>query len=171
MSQGANQLELYFSGSVAEKLAVARQCFQRHSETLLRDEGIITALERLQECGEALRAQMEAMEMGQLCSACAAREKGGCCSSYMAGNSDAILLLINLLQGQTIEILDKDTDECCFLGPRGCTLQTKPIFCLNYNCSHIREKATPEQMEELEKRAAALLSAQTALETEILQSL
>jgi len=89
----------------------------------------------------------------------------------MAGNSDAILLLINLLQGNAIEILEKRTDECCFLGPQGCNLQTKPIFCLNYNCSHITEGATTGQMDELEKKAAALLKEQTILEADLLQRL
>ena len=45
----------------------------------------------------------------------------------------------------------------------------KPIFCLNYNCSHIHQAATKEEMEALDMRAGALLSEQVELEKLLLQ--
>ncbi|MBI4791936.1 MAG: hypothetical protein HY789_04200, partial [Deltaproteobacteria bacterium] len=62
-----------------------------------------------------------------------------------------------------------DTVECCFLGQEGCTLTVKPIFCLNYNCSHILTGNDSMVVKNLEKAAAAVLLAQTAVEKMLLE--
>jgi len=171
MTQAAKQLNLYFSGSVEEKLEVSRRLFAEHGSSLLQQQEIIGGLARLQQDESALNEQMRAMDMGNRCSACAEQAGGGCCSGYMAGNSDAILLLINQLMGIEVKIQHANDVECCFLGSFGCTLQIKPIFCLNYNCSHIKEAASPRRMEKLEKRAAVLLGDQTDMESLLLELL
>lgn len=166
----AKNLASFYSGSINDKLRVARKIFQQHGQRLLQDQAIVKKLRELQQEEDALGRQMQAMDMGSRCSACAARPDGGCCSSYMAGNTDAVLLLINLLLGVAIEP-HNNGDECCYLGLQGCTFIIKPIFCLNYNCSHIKEAASKKEMATLENRAGILLSRQVSLEDLLLHLL
>lgn len=171
MTQAARHLNLYFSGSVEEKLEVSRQLFAEHGQDLLQQQEIMNGFARLQQSETALNEQMRKMDMASRCSVCAAQAAGGCCSSYMAANTDAVLLLINQLMGIEVKIQHANEIECCFLGSTGCILQIKPIFCLNYNCSHIRAAATPDQMQALEKKAGILLGEQTAIESLLLELL
>ena len=114
---------------------------------------------------------MRTMDLGQLCGRCAARPGGGCCSAYMADNTDSIQMLINLLLGVRIAQQQDSGENCCFLGAQGCLFLIKPIFCLNYNCSHILESAKPGSLENLYQRAAAVLSQQTKIEELLLEKL
>ena len=167
-TQAEKDLTTYYSGSITDKLRVARRLYQQHGPRLLQNRDITDTLESLQHKANDLDEQMLAMGMGARCSACAARVDGGCCSSYMAGNTDGIVLLINLLLGISITPADNG-EECCYLGPRGCIFTIKPIFCLNYNCSHIQQEATKEELKNLEIRTGALLSEQIGLEKLLLQ--
>ncbi|HHD63684.1 MAG TPA: hypothetical protein ENK96_04820 [Desulfobulbaceae bacterium] len=169
-TKAAKNLDAYYSGSIDDKLRVARQLFQQQGARLLSQQDILDALKGLQQGEAKLNRQMQAMNMGSRCSSCAAGTDGGCCSSFMAGNTDAILLLINLLLGITIDQRNNG-DECCYLGPQGCIFIIKPIFCLNYNCGHIKEAATQDEMRDLEMLAGALLGKQTKLEAVILERL
>ena len=166
----ARNIAFFYSGSINDKLRIARTIFQQHGQRLLQDQTIVEELRGLQQEEDALGRQMQEMDMGRRCSSCAARPDGGCCSSYMAGNTDAILLLINLLLGVQIEPYNNG-DECCYLGPQGCTFIIKPIFCLNYNCSHIKKAASKKEMATLEIRTGALLSRQISLEGLLLPKL
>ncbi len=167
-TQAARNLTNYYSGSIEQKLSVARQLYQEHGRRFLQNRAITDALEALKRKAADLDEQMSAMGMGVRCSACAAEVNGGCCSSYMAGNTDAVVLLINLLLGITIKPVD-NREECCYLGKMGCIFTIKPIFCLNYNCSHIRQAATTEEIKTLEIQTGALLSEQIGLETLLLK--
>ena len=169
-TKAAKNLNAYYSGSVNDTLRVARQLFQEQGARLLQQQDILDALTKLQQGEAELNRHMQAMNMGRRCSACAAGTNGGCCSSFMAGNTDAILLLINLLLGRAIK-QHNNGDECCYLGPQGCIFIIKPIFCLNYNCGHIKEAATKKEMRALEMLSGALLGKQTELEAVILERL
>jgi hypothetical protein len=87
----------------------------------------------------------------------------------MEANSDTILLLINRLQGVTARRQHEPSGECCFLGNSGCILPVKPIFCLNYNCSHIHDQASRTEVHTLEQLAGTLLTEQTRLESMLMQ--
>ena len=169
-TKAAKNLDTYYSGSIDDKLSMARQLFQQQGARLLSQQDILDALQGLQTGEAELNRQMQAMHMGRLCSSCAVGTNGGCCSSFMAGNTDAVLLLINLLLGRVIEKRNNG-DECCYLGPQGCIFIIKPIFCLNYNCGHIKEAATNGEMRDLELLTGALLGKQTKLEAVILERL
>lgn len=115
MTKAAKNPDLYFSGTVSEKLTAAHQLFTPHGSHLLQQQDIRDALAGLREHEAVLDAQMGAMQMG-----------------------------IN------VTIQHKNDIDCCFLGSHGCILPIKPIFCLNYNCTHIQGAATPEEMRLLE---------------------
>ncbi len=162
-------MQAYYTAPVARRLAAARHLYRDHGQDLARDPAIRSGLAGIRRLAADLEEQMQAMDMGRRCSACAARAGGGCCSAVMADNTDAILLLINLLLGGDPGWQEDSPAECAFLGREGCTLAVKPIFCLNYNCSQIREAAGRGEMETLERLAGRLLSAQTGVERTILE--
>jgi len=135
----------------------------------MRDFYFLQLQENLQNLRSALAAQMAQMQLGTLCSHCASTSGGGCCSSEMAGETDAVQILINLLAGIEVRTLQSDGSACCFLGAEGCIFAFKPMFCLNYNCSHIHSRNTKEQVVELEGAAGKLLSAQYHLENYLVE--
>ena len=165
------RFQLWYNGTPAEKLAQARLLQQELGEQLVADTTFAHELERLRHCCRALNEQMQAMAMGTLCTACARRAGGGCCSALMADNTDSLQILINLLLGQTVQRREAVDSECCFLGATGCPFMAKPIFCLNYNCHHILTGSKPVDLTLLEQRAAAVLSQQTAIESLLLARL
>ncbi len=165
----ARQMRTYFTAPVPHRLAAAQDLYHRLGPALGRDPAIRAGLERVRRSAARLTLQMQAMAMGATCSDCAARTGGGCCSAAMADNTDGILLLINMLLQVRVEARQGEDSECCFLGRRGCILAIKPIFCLNYNCGRIRERATGDEMRELERLAGRLLGLQTELEGLLLE--
>ena len=170
-TRSAFLMQTYYSGSVAAKLTVARGLYGDRAADLIASPVINEALERLRHCALALDGQMRAMDLGRLCSRCAARSGGGCCSAFMAGNTDSILLLINLLLGVTVQSRNNDEENCCYLGEQGCLFLVKPIFCLNYNCKHILDRTDTENLEALYRFVAGVLSQQTRVESLLLEAL
>jgi hypothetical protein len=160
--------ELYFS-EVPQKLSCARRFYEQCETDLLTLPGMRDKLQKLEVLSQALQRQMASMSMFSLCKACAEKAGGGCCSAYMANETDALLLLLNMLLGVEVIPQRDDSFECCFLGPRGCTLRVKPIFCLNYNCHHILTGNESAVLKNLEKAASAVLLKQTAVEKILLE--
>ena len=169
-TRAALLLERLYSGTPTDKLATARRL---HTVFAARPEDapLAAALDELREHAEALAAHMRSLDFGALCTACASRPDGGCCSAYMADNVDAVLLLINLLLGCDVRPVGTDPAGCRFLGERGCVLLIKPIFCLNYNCRAILDTTPAAGLAELFRRAAAVLSGQTRVEEMLLARL
>lgn len=166
-----HNLDLFFSGTVDDKMLAMENLYGRYARLLLKDKAVTDSLVLLKEYVANLSAQMVGMDLGRLCSNCASHSDGGCCSSYMEANSDAILLLINRLHGIDVIRQHENLSECCFLSVSGCILPIKPMFCLNYNCKHIFDQATKTEMNRLEQLAGRLLTEQTKLESIILQNL
>lgn len=160
----------FYSGTPADKLAAARRL---HALFAARPEDarLAAALAELHGHAEALAAHMRRLDFGTLCTACASRPDGGCCSAYMADNVDAVLLLTNLLLGVNVRTVGTDPAGCRFLGERGCVFLIKPIFCLNYNCRAILDTTPTVGLAELFRRAAAVLSHQTRVEEMLLARL
>ena len=153
-----------FYGSVEQKRANAHKIFKNMGTELANLPKIKEKLADIITLSEALNRQMAAMTMFSLCASCGQKKGGGCCSAYMSNETDSILLLINLLLGVDVRKQRDDAFECCYLGNKGCTLQVKPMFCLNYNCRQILTGNSPEVIVELEKAASAVLRAQYGLE-------
>jgi hypothetical protein len=161
----------WYDGSPAEKLSQAQTLFDRLGREGLIDALLTGEIDLLRADCQRLAAQMEVMALGRLCSRCATQPGGGCCSAYMAGNTDSLLILINLLLEIKIHQRQPPDADCCFVGPSGCLFMAKPIFCLNYNCSHIQNGTDSATLACLEQYAAAVLSRQTRIETLLLDRL
>ncbi len=162
--------DLLFFSTVPARLDVAQRLHRQLEALLSADPGFLQLQEDLRCVHAALAAQMVQMELGALCSRCGSTA-GGCCSSEMAGETDAVQILINLMAGVDVRIMQSDEEACCFLGTRGCIFFFKPMFCLNYNCSHISRQSGEEQMQELETQTGRLLSAQYRLESYLLEEI
>ncbi len=169
MKQEPSLRDLLFFSEVPTRLDAAYRLHRRLEPLLMRDFYFLQLQENLQNLRSVLAAQMAQMKLGALCSHCASTAGGGCCSSEMAGETDTIQILINLLAGIEVRILQSDGSACCFLGAEGCIFAFKPMFCLNYNCSHIHRRNTREQMTELEGATGRLLSAHYHLESYLLE--
>jgi hypothetical protein len=170
-TQAAVDLQTYYSGTVADKLAVAQELYARHAVRLTASPLFQKELDLLQHHAVALGGHMQSMDLGRLCSHCAARDNGGCCSAYMAGNTDALLLLINMLLGIQVQYRNIEEENCCFLDDQGCLFLVKPIFCLNYNCKNILDSAESGSLKTLYRLAATVLSQQTKVESLLLATL
>jgi hypothetical protein len=170
-TQDAHFVQTYYSGTPAEKLTEARTLFAEFADRLTASLAFQGELGQLRRHSQALNEHMGGMDLGQLCGGCAARPGGGCCSAYMADNTDSLQILINLLLGVKVAQHQESGENCCFLGVQGCLFLVKPIFCLNYNCTHILESTEPVKLEVLYLRAAAVLSQQTKIEGLLIEAL
>ncbi len=164
-------MDRFFAGTIEEKMVTMEEVYACHGVQLLQDTAITDSLALLKGQAASLSRQMTDMDMGSLCSSCAEKAGGGCCSGYMEANSDVILLLMNRLQGTAVRRQHSNPGDCCFLGVSGCILPIKPMFCLNYNCSHIHKRAGRDQMKSLEQLSGIILTEQTRLEAILLQTI
>lgn len=164
-----NLHDFYFA-PVPVKLALAVDLHARQGNRLVAVPGIVSLMSRIGEAAEGLDQAMAAVVMAALCHRCGSKPTGGCCSLEMANETDSVLLLANMLLGIAVAIQREDGRECSFLGPKGCILRIKPIFCLNYNCDKIRA-AAPPALAALERATGRLLTLQTELEAAILEEL
>ncbi|HIJ90398.1 MAG: hypothetical protein OEV89_06490 [Desulfobulbaceae bacterium] len=170
VTQSFFSLQDFYGGSIGARLAVAHGLYPDFARELALNEPFTRMLAQALILQKELARIMAALDHGTLCAVCGGRVGGGCCSSFMAGENDVPLLLLNLLAGVGVAALREDA-ECCFLGKTGCLLLFKPMFCLNYNCKEIRQGAAPAQMQRLEQAVGRLLQQQYALEQLLLDVL
>lgn len=164
-------VQTYYSGTAATKLAIARALHQRLGARLAADPDIREGLAQLRHQAQALEVQMAAMALGRLCSRCASRPGGGCCSAAMADNTDSIMLLTNLLLGVAIERQQQETADCCYLGQQGCLFVIKPFFCLTYNCQAILAGADGASLAALYQDAGRVMGQQGRVESLLIEAL
>ena len=157
-----------FHSDFKTKLRTAHQLHQQNGEALLALPLVRQGLATLEHQAQLLQEQMASLNLASLCSNCALKSGGGCCSLYMTDENDAVLLLINLLAGYPVAIQKDDGFECYLLGPRGCILRFKPIFCLNYNCHAIKIHTDAAILSSYLAASAQLLQSQWQMETLIL---
>lgn len=159
----------YYYGSVAEKLQYAAELHQEYAPIFLQDGKLNAEFEALREYAHLLNEQMTVMQMGELCVHCALNQGGGCCSLYMAGETDSVQLLMNMLSNIEVKQVRNDGLECCFLGENGCIFLFKPMFCLNYSCQKIYDAVSAESISELEDLTGQLLGKQYEIEKKLLE--
>ncbi|PID72805.1 MAG: hypothetical protein CSB34_00395 [Desulfobulbus propionicus] len=161
-------LEDLYQGSVASRLEIAQRVVNEVGPQLKTDDGFNCEFALLKQYADDLNAHMTHMDMGSLCAKCAATPSGGCCSLYMSNETDALQLAMNMLAGIEVRFVRDDGEQCCFLGEKGCLFLFKPMFCLNYNCRHIVDAASPEELGQLESLAGKLLGKQYQVEQYLL---
>lgn len=160
-----------YADDVSTKIANAQTLFNCYGDWLRSDGRAAAVLKTIRQRADNLQEVMVALGMPRFCTACGARPEGGCCSAEMANETDAILILMNMLLGQEVARQREDGLECMFLGSRGCSLFLKPIFCLNYNCTKIKHGLSPAELSKLERASARLLQEQLVMEGLILAAI
>ena len=159
---------LYY-GSVSDKQCRAEEIYKHYGPTMTADYRLGVILAELKDSASRLHSHMAGMQMAELCVHCAAKDGGGCCSLFMADETDGVQMLMNLLVGDKLVQVRNDGVECCFLGERGCIFTYKPMFCLNYNCKKIHDAASVGDLARLEKLTGQLLGKQHEAEQRLLE--
>jgi len=158
---------LYF-GDVSSKIENAHRLHRESGARLRADQEIQKSLSHLVQLEKKVAEAMRSMGMFELCAECGGQPAGGCCSAKMANETDSMLLLINLSADFEVSRKRDDDYECCFLGPKGCSLKFKPFCCLNYLCRQIYADSSSEQIARLQGATGELLR-QLVLVEELLQ--
>ena len=170
--RGVHMLNLndLYGSDCQTKFAIAKRLYLTLGGQI-NNEPIRQSLERLKGLALTLAEQMTAMGFGQICSKCAAKPNGGCCSRTMTDENDAVQLLMNFMSDVPVALCPDNGHECIFLGATGCTLSVKPIFCLNYDCQAIKECANREDTGRYALWRGKLLQEQWRLEQLLLARL
>ena len=88
---------------------------------------------------------MLALQVVSECKSCE-EEGGSCCGSGIENKYDAVLLLINLLLGCSLENNEPVGNSCYFLGKNGCMLTARHVLCVNYICDKLQKKLNREEL-------------------------
>ena len=136
---------LYF-GDLPSKIENARRLHREFGARFRMNREVQENLDHLIQLERKVSEAMRSMGMFELCAECGAQPGGGCCSAKMANETDSMLLLINLSADFEVSRKRDDDYECCFLGPKGCSLKFKPFYCLNYLCRQIYTDNSAEQL-------------------------
>ncbi len=98
-----------------------------------------------------------------VCTECAG-SKGSCCFREMGESYGSIGLFVNLLLGS---VLPEKTDfpaRCHFVGGRGCKLQARQSFCLNYFCPGLKNSLGEQTILRIQQQVGEQLIAGWELE-------
>lgn len=166
-----NDAETLYFGRLEAKIAAAERLYLEHGARLKSDPGVAAALAELELRLNALQLTMSEAGFGNLCSACASTEPGGCCDASIAGEAYGLLLLVNRLLGVELQRQNPWPTCCVFVGPAGCTLRAKPSICWNYNCRHIHQMLPRAYVERVERLVGQALQQLLVAEERIRASL
>jgi hypothetical protein len=97
------------------------------------------------------------------CSGCAG-SKGSCCFREMGESYGSIGLFVNLLLGSTLPEKTDFPASCHFVGDRGCKLQARQSFCLNYFCPDLKNSLGEQTILRIQQQAGEQLIAGWDLE-------
>ncbi len=100
---------------------------------------------------EISKREMASARVIEECADCAANGEGTCCSARTGQKCDSILLLVNLLLNNPLPEKGGKADLCYFLTDSGCSLRARPVICVNFVCSRIREKIPFQTLVHLQK--------------------
>jgi len=98
------------------------------------------------------------------CSRCAATGKGSCCFREMGESYGFMELFVNLLLGSTLPEKTDLPGSCYFVGEKGCKLQARQSFCLNYFCPDLKESLGEEAILGIQRQVGEQLLAGWELE-------
>ena len=137
---------LHEGSPIEDKIKMARHMYDSWSEQLKREPHIHQLIEKLEGCLENSREAMLELGIVETCTHCDEEEGGSCCGSGIENKYDAVLLLINLLLGVSLENQEPSKNSCSFLGKKGCTLTARHVLCVNYICQKLQKKLNREEL-------------------------
>lgn len=157
-------LDSLYIADLGTRVDLARRLFERHGRQL-RDlvvgPGRLGELDRL---AVEVEARMRDAGIDRRCADCGREFDGACCTTHISQQADALQLLLNLLLGGAVETFDVGPDTCRFLGPDGCSIQLKPMICIDHLCPEIRQLLPADDLDRVAHATADLLNAQIEAE-------
>ncbi len=112
---------------------------REEARALLRDPALPALLSSLDRAIGETRRVMAETGMTRVCADCSSAGDAGCCVRRVSYDCDSVILLINLLLGVSLPLRSGDRDACHFLTEAGCSLRARPVICINYLCSRLRD--------------------------------
>lgn len=137
------------SSPIADKIAWAREVFDRYGNRLLAAATVSTQLRDLKSAALAATAEMTRSGVCDICRVCDEEEGGSCCGAGLENHYDGWLLLINRLLGATLPTMRRHENACLFLGESGCLLAARHVICINYLCRKITTRIPSARLERL----------------------
>jgi len=134
------------SPTIQEKIEQAHNLLETCGSSLIEDPQIHALLRKVRDCIENTNQSMVTLGVVAECKNCEEREGGSCCGSGIENKYDAVLLLINLLLGFSLENEEPSGNSCYFLGEKGCKLTARHVLCVNYMCQTLQKKLAREQL-------------------------
>ena len=134
------------SRSVQEKIEQAFNLLETRGSSLKEDPSIQALLKKLRTCIGNTNRSMLALGVVAECKNCEEKEGGSCCGAGIENKYDAVLLLINLLLGGSLEKYAVEGNSCFFLGKNGCSLTARHVLCVNYICDKLQKKLTRQEL-------------------------
>ena len=134
------------SPAIQEKIEQAHNLYGACGDSLRQNPSIRTLLNKLQECIDNTNQRMFILDVVAECKRCEEKEGGSCCGAGIENKYDAVLLLINLLLGGSLENGEPSGNSCYFLGKKGCSLTARHVLCVNYMCQKLQKKLAREQL-------------------------
>jgi len=146
------------SPAIHAKIEHAHYLYEVCGDSLKQDHAIHALLKKLRDCIENTHQSMLTLGVVAECKNCEEKEGGSCCGSGIEKKYDAVLLLINLLLGSSVENHEPIGNSCYFLGKKGCKLTARHVLCVNYICEKLQKKLTREELISLQTCAGEELN-------------
>ncbi len=152
------------SRQLRKEIEKASRLYERFGFVCLNDPELGRLLRDLRDLISRTDRAMLRSGVVSACTGCAVSHKGGCCFGEMGESYGFMGLFVNLLLGSD---LPKKTDlsgSCHFVGDRGCKLQARQYFCLNYFCPDLKNSLGEETLLMILQRVGEQLLAGWELE-------
>ncbi|WP_456431317.1 hypothetical protein [Thermosulfuriphilus sp.] len=134
MSLSSEEKKAQATAVILDKMARAKDLFNRFGQDFLAEEEIVRLLERYREGIERSNQAMSQVGTFAECKVCSVDEGRGCCKVGLENETTVIILLLNHLLGHPIPEKREVEDGCFFVGYQGCRLLAKPYLCRDYFC-------------------------------------
>lgn len=133
------------------KIAETLELFSHWGEALKADSSIRSLLERVDRKVAASGQAMLDFGIVASCRHCEEEEGGSCCGAGIEQKYTPLILLINLLLGETLPEARLQADSCFFLSERGCSLKLRHVLCVNYLCLGIQRMLGVDDLRRLQQ--------------------
>ncbi len=148
---------------LALEIEKGRRFYDLFGAVCLKDPELGRLLNCLREQIRKTDAEMLKSGVVEACTRCA-KATGSCCFREMGESFGSIDLFINLLLGSKIPAHAEFPESCLFVGQKGCMLQARQSFCLNYFCPELKQSLGKAEILRIQLQAGEQLGAGWELE-------
>ena len=141
------------------KIEKARAAYERCGKLLTGDPNVARIMKELESHWSSSWKVMEETGIVACCRHCEEEDGGSCCGRGVENKYSETLLLLNLLWGVALPGERDRPDSCFFLGDSGCLLKIRDVLCVNYLCSAIQKRLTPEDLARVQQTIGRELDA------------